>query len=393
MLLYDLGGQWEAWVDEQVADKFYRPDWQAQPDYVLPVPGHWQCRPELAKHQGSVFYRTTFQWQPSYASPVVRLRIGGGFYLTTVWLNGHLLAEHDGYFEPLVLEINEKHLQAGKNLLAVRVDCPPPGKTWRDIIVGIYGEWDCKPDVVNPGGLWGDIVLQETCGGFWRAVKVKSRLTAWNSAQISLQTALAWRTVAAQVRAQVTIAPRNFMGKAVVQDFELEAEPGDQQLEFNLTLHEPKLWWTWDLGRPHLYDVVLDLYNEQGHKVDSFTSILGVRDIAWNNWQFSLNGRRLFLRGINYGPASFYPAALTAADLERDIDLLIDANFNIVRVHNHIAPPEFYRLCAEKGLAVWQDFPLDKRYGRNITGVALRQIRAMVQQLHNEPVLLLVMPQ
>ena len=53
------------------------------------------------------------------------------------------------------------------------------------------------------------------------------------------------------------------------------------------------------------------------------------------------------------------------------------------RVHNHVAHPDFYRLCAEAGLAVWQDFPLDKKYERNITGVALRQIRAMVGTLRN----------
>ncbi|NLW17571.1 MAG: hypothetical protein GX033_08035 [Firmicutes bacterium] len=107
--------------------------------------------------------------------------------------------------------------------------------------------------------------------------------------------------------------------------------------------------------------------------------------MAWKNWQFFLNNRRLFLRGINYGPTSFYPATVTAEDLQRDIKLIADANFNMVRVYNHVARPEFYQFCAEAGLIIWQDFPLDKKYERNITGIALHQIRAMVGALRNEP--------
>ncbi|NLY53569.1 MAG: hypothetical protein GX060_02920 [Firmicutes bacterium] len=385
MPIVDVSGRWDAWIDELVADSFYLREFAAQPEYKLQIPGHWQREAQLARHQGSVFYRTTFDWQPSFTWPVIRLHIGGAFYTTTVWLNGEKLGQHDGYFEPMTWELRPEQLQPTTNVLAMRVDCPPPGKTWRDIVIGIYGEWDCKPDWVNPGGIWGDVVVIETFRGYLRQPQIESRLTAWNSAQIRVQAEVVWRSVAGQVKAVVSITPRNFVGKSISQTYDCNVQPGENQLDLKLTLPEPKLWSTWDLGQPHLYNVTLQLFDEQGHEIDSYSSYLGVRDIGWKDWQLSLNGQRLFLRGTNYGPTSFFPAEVDVATLEQDVKLLREANLNSVRVHGHIAPPAFYQFCAEAGLLVWQDFALDKRYDRNITGVALRQIRSMVTLLRNEP--------
>lgn len=382
---YDLGGQWQAWTNAAVAEEFFLPGFEAEPEYLLTVPGHWQLEPELAAHQGSVFYRTTFDWQPTLTWPVTRLCIGGAFYQTTAWLNGQPLGKHEGYFTSMSWELRPEQLRPEQNVLSLQVDCPPPGLSWRDIIIGIYGEWDCKPPQVNPGGIWGEVTLLETFRGYLQDLQLEARLTAWNSAQIRLQADFIWRSVASQVKATVKIAPRNFVGKGVSQDFSVAVQPGLNQLDLKLSLPEPKLWWTWDQGQPNLYDVDLQLTDEQGSTVDGFATYLGVRELTWKNWQLSLNGRRMFLRGANYGPISFYPATVSLADLQQDIRLLMDANLNLVRVHNHIARPEFYQLCAEAGIAIWQDFPLDKRYDRNITGLALHQVRQMVATLRSEP--------
>lgn len=382
---HDLGGQWQAWTSTAVADSFYRLDFALEPEFLLSVPGHWQLEPRLATHQGSVFYRTHFDWQPTLTWPVTRLCIGGAFYQTTVWLNGELLGSHDGYFTPMTWEIRPELLQAKDNVLALRVDCPPTGASWRDIIMGVYGEWDCKPDLVNPGGIWGPVTLLETFRGYLQSPQIDTRLTSWNSAQIRVQASFVWRSVAGQVRASLKVYPRNFVGKGVAQDFSLPVQPGTNSLDLRLTLPDPKLWWTWDQGSPNLYDLHLLLTDEQGNEVDRISTHLGVRELAWKNWQLFLNGRRIFLRGVNYGPTSFYPATVGEKDLERDLELIRAANFNMVRVYNHIALPKFYEYCASAGVLVWQDFPLDKRYERNITGMALRQIRAMVGSLRNEP--------
>lgn len=382
---YNLSGQWQAWTSSAVEESFFLPEFSQAPEHFLAVPGHWQLTPELADYQGSVFYRTTFDWEPALTWPVTRICLGGAFYLTTVWLNGQLLGKHDGYFMPVSWEVRPEQLRSKDNVLAIRVDCPPPTASWRDIIIGVYGDWDCKPPKINPGGIWGQVELVETFRGYLEDLQIEAKLTAWHAAQVKIQSTFVWRSVASQVKALVEITPRNFVGKGITQEFSLAVQPGTNQLDLKLSLPDPKLWWTWDQGQPNLYDVVLRLTDEQGSEVDSQSTHLGVREPSWKNWQFSLNGRRMFLRGANYGPTSFYPATVATADLERDVKLLAEANLNLVRVHNHVALPEFYRLCAEAGIAVWQDFPLDKKFDRSITGVALRQIRAMVTTLRNEP--------
>jgi beta-mannosidase len=70
---------------------------------------------------------------------------------------------------------------------------------------------------------------------------------------------------------------------------------------------------------------------------------------------------------------------------EQDIRLMRDANLNMIRVHAHVERPEFYELCDEYGILVWQDFPLQWYYAKEIEERAVEQIRAMVRLLTHHP--------
>jgi beta-mannosidase len=385
LLVQKLNGHWNAWTDSAVADQFHQPEFAAAPEFFLPVPGHWQQEPALSQHQGSVFYRTTFEIPADYHRFCWRLILGGAFYRTNVWVNGEHLGQHDGYFQPMLWEIKSGLLRAKENVLAIRLDCPPPGMDYRQIVMGAYGDWDCKPAAVNPGGIWGDVLLTSSPGGFFDEATVETRLSAWNAAQIKVKGSLAWRDSEQALKAQIAISPRNFTGKSFTQKYSVSVSPGINQFNFKVSLPDPKLWWTWDLGHPSLYDLQLVLENKNGVLIDYFTTYMGLRTLKWDQWQLSLNGQRIFLRGCNYTPASFYPATLSLENLEQDAQLMVDAHLNFVRVHAHVARPEFYQAAAEKGLLIWQDFPLDKRYDHDIMGAALTQIRQMVGQLGKEP--------
>jgi beta-mannosidase len=382
--MHSLDGLWAAWVSEDVAESFYQPDFDEEPEFLLPVPGHWQRQPGLERHAGSVFYRTVFPYQPATPPGVVRLHFAGVFYAATVWLNGHRIGEHEGYFQPFEWELDRSLLQAEDNVLAVRVDCPPPGKTWRDIVIGAYGDWDCKPEAINPGGIWGSVELRDSAYGYLRQVRLETRLTAWNSAQVLVRAPLIWRDREQELNCELTMEPLNFQGKGASAVYQLAVSPGENAIDLKLVLPEPKLWWTWDLGQSHLYRFVLAVRNGLGQTVDRYEHCLGIRTVEWKDGKLVLNGRKTFLRGCNYGPTSFYPAEITAAMLQRDVELIQDANLNFVRIYGHLAPQSFYRLCAENGILVWQDFPLHKRYGHEIIASALQQVREMVSLLSNE---------
>ena len=81
------------------------------------------------------------------------------------------------------------------------------------------------------------------------------------------------------------------------------------------------------------------------------------RDVRVDDWKFSVNGERLFLKGANLAPTRMALADATVEEIRRDLVLAQDANLDFVRVHAHVARPELYDAADELGLLVWQDLP------------------------------------
>lgn len=159
-----------------------------------------------------------------------------------------------------------------------------------------------------------------------------------------------------------------------------------------LYIKNPKLWWTWDQGKPNLYKLdplTLTLSGPRPAWVPrgrekSEEIVFGIREIRFDkNKNLCLNGRRIFIRGTNIIPEE-YLSQYTKERIEKDLKLARDANINALRVHAHINRKEFYDACDRMGILVWQDFPLQWEYG-NIAKDARRQCADMVNLLYNHP--------
>jgi beta-mannosidase len=103
------------------------------------------------------------------------------------------------------------------------------------------------------------------------------------------------------------------------------------------------------------------------------------------DWIAYLNGRRVFLKGNNYGPGDTRIASMNRERCQRDLELARDANMNMLRLHAHIDHPAFYEAADELGMLIWQDFPLQWNYSKEIVPEALRQVELMVRRLYNHP--------
>jgi len=136
-----------------------------------------------------------------------------------------------------------------------------------------------------------------------------------------------------------------------------------------IPVDNPKLWWTWDTGTPHLYWLHVRLLGADGRAVDGRNLRIGIREIEKIGWNFYLNRKKLFIRGTNY----YYHLFLSEMDrrkYERDMDLMLGMNVNMIRLHCHFTNPEFYDLADERGVLLWQDF-LEAWYPHD-RGFALR---------------------
>jgi beta-glucuronidase len=106
--------------------------------------------------------------------------------------------------------------------------------------------------------------------------------------------------------------------------------------------------------------------------------------------ELRLNGRPLFLRGVNRHTA--HPGsgpALTQSQLQRDVDLLKAAGVNFVRGAHYPQDQTFLDFCDEHGILVWEetccpDFKAH-HFSSSFVSSLLRGISAMTLTSANHP--------
>ncbi|WP_284644886.1 beta-mannosidase [Paenibacillus silviterrae] len=131
-----------------------------------------------------------------------------------------------------------------------------------------------------------------------------------------------------------------------------------------LSVSEPELWWPNGLGKQPLYELKLQLISE-GAAVHEQSYKLGLRTLtvrqepdAWGeSFEFEVNGISIFTMGANYIPEDNIHERLSRKRTEQLIRDCVKANFNCIRVWGGGFYPDddFFELCDQYGLIVWQD--------------------------------------
>jgi beta-mannosidase len=151
-------------------------------------------------------------------------------------------------------------------------------------------------------------------------------------------------------------------GKTFTNEIKLKKK--EQIIE--LTIPEPHLWWTHDLGEPYLYDLSVSIINYG--IIDQVKQKLGVREIKlirnpdeWGQtFYFILNKVPIFAKGANWIPIdSFIPRGKKKGLYQRNLKDAKLANMNMIRIWGGgiYEDNEFYNICDKLGILVWQDFP------------------------------------
>ncbi len=76
-------------------------------------------------------------------------------------------------------------------------------------------------------------------------------------------------------------------------------------------------------------------------------------------FKFRINGVDTFIKGANWIPDSTFPGTIGRQQLRERLTQARDAGFNMLRVWGGglYESTDFYQICSELGLLVWQDFP------------------------------------
>ena len=103
-------------------------------------------------------------------------------------------------------------------------------------------------------------------------------------------------------------------------------------------------------------------------------------------FRFVVNGRPVFIKGANWIPADSFVTTLDRERYERDLRAAVLAHMNCVRVWGGgiYESEDFYDLCDELGLLVWQDFmfacslyPSDEAFIESVRIEARQQVRRL----------------
>ena len=346
------------------------------------LPAHWQSHPLLEHYTGRMLYRRSFSHATIVAGQRHWLRCNGVFYRAQAYFNEVDLGQHEGYFAPYEREITR--WLAEDNTLLFEVECRDErDRTNKRQITGVFSHWDSIDPEANPGGFWLPIEIITTGAARLHTVRLHTshanpaaavlRFSAEIDATGTHDAALRW-----------TFAPHNIAGEVQTFVERRTLIPGTQTLVGSLTLRDPQLWWSHDMGHPALYDVTCEVL------IEDIVSDLqqfryGVRTFELRDWIPYLNGERLFAKGNNYPPTDVRLASVTYERCAADLELARACNMNMLRVHAHVPHPTLLDAADAMGMLLWQDFPLQWLYAADVFDEAARQARLMIRQLGNHP--------
>ncbi len=124
---------------------------------------------------------------------------------------------------------------------------------------------------------------------------------------------------------------------------------------------DPALWYPAGYGAQPLYTWTAKVGSE-----DTATTRTGLRSVVlrrdkdqWGrSFEFVINGVPVFGKGADVIPFDSFPSRVTTAQYRRILQSARDANMNMIRHWGggYYETDEFYAMCDELGIMVWQDF-------------------------------------
>lgn len=172
----------------------------------------------------------------------------------------------------------------------------------------------------------------------------------------------------------------------------------------NLHIDNPRVWWSYDLGTPELYEMNVQVETE-GAVSDSKDVTFGIRKIEsrlneHGYRQFTLNGKDILIKGAGWTDDIFLRD--TPESLERQVLYVKDMNMNLIRFENIWGKDDtIYDLCDRHGVLAlvgwscqweWENYcglPEVHHVGCIIQpkeiNLAARYFEDQVIRLHNHP--------
>jgi beta-mannosidase len=381
-------------------------DWAAAEGW----PPYWQDNnPEMYGWMEDVhwLYRAALPASPPGAGMRRHLVLKGVDYEFTVRTGGVVLHHQEGMFAPVDLDITERTPPGAVLEIAIR-PAPkfpfahrPKAQASRSCKPAVSYGWDWHPRLI-PLGIWDEAFVEDRPAAHLQRFEMAHELSA----------DLGSARLVGTVRLSRSLPGGFVVYKLFDPDGALlarEEKPADGEVvDFDHPVAKPRLWWPNGQGDAALYRAEVALVDNRG-VIDETRRTHGFRRVrlvmnegAWEEPSvfpksrstppitMEINGRRIFAKGTNWVNPEIFPGLITAETYRPLIDLAHAAHFNILRTWGGaiVNKESFFDLCDQRGLMVWQEFPLacndyadDPHYLR----VLDRESRAIIERLRAHP--------
>ena len=299
---------------------------------TLKVPGDWNTQvPQLFNYEGVVWYQRDFDAQPKPGTRTF-LHIGAANYRSHVWVNQKRVCDHEGGFTPFDCEVTSV-LHPGSNFVVVAVDAT----RLVDGIPSVGYDW------FNYGGLTRDVSLVTVPVAFIDDYDVHlAHGPAWQPGNTELTGYV--HVLDAPTGIPVTIDVPEAGVKITVKT------DADGRAPFSVKATRLTLW---SPESPKLYKVSL------AAGADKLTDDIGFRDIRIDGTRILLNGKAVFLKGINAHAEA--PVRGGRANNDQDVatifSYLKELNANFVRLCHYPHDERMERAADRDGIMVWSEIP------------------------------------
>lgn len=331
-----------------------------------------------------VWYRRTARLPESYKGKRLLLHFGAVDYAAWVWVNGYLVATHEGGHTPFTADITAAAAGSGELEIVVKAKdyskdvTLPRGKQY----------WKEQSDMVfytRTTGIWQTVWLEAVSESYLERVMMTPDIDR-NEVGIRAFTR-GWKP-GLKLRAVVT-----FKGEFVTED--LYTVSGEEETR-SIKLHDFNdhglgRWWSPE--KPNLYDVKFQLMD--GTEVlDEVDSYFGMRKISVEDGKVCLNNRPYYMKLVldqGYFPGGLLTAPSDEA-LRLDVELTKSMGFNGARKHQKVEDPRYLYWCDKLGLLVWGEmanaYQFSETYVRRIT----QEWQEAVARDYNHPCIVVWLP-
>ena len=316
--------------------------------------------------RGSSLYVKEFTKKSLGKAKRYYVEIQGANSSADLYLNGTLLAHHDGGYSTWRVDLTESLLD--ENKLVVVVDNAANDRVYPQVA-----------DFTFYGGIYRDvnvITVDET----------HFDLDYYGGPGIAVTPTVEDKNASVKVDVYVTNPKKTDTYVYTLTDKEGNVVASEETKETSVTLTiENVIRWH---GRknPYLYKASVAI-KRKDKEVDLVETRFGCRTFEIDpNRGFILNGEEYPLRGVSrHQDRLGIGNALLKEHHEEDMDLICEVGATTIRLAHYQHDQYFYDLCDERGMVVWAEIPYISNHMASGRANTISQMKELVIQNYNHP--------